>query len=134
MDPGSADKTARGRHCGRKVTGYHAGLNHRVHLFLIDFENPVQAVGQDNDGVGTVWDGPAAQVRPGTADSNGDAFLIAFLDQRPKLVRACGTDDKARNDRRQDCRVIRVVLAIRLARQDILPADDLLDFLNERKA
>ena len=127
-------KQPSGRHCGRKVTGYHAGLNHRIHLFLIDFENPVQAVGQDNDSVGTVGDGPAAQVRPGTADSDGDAFLIAFLDQRPKLVRACGTDDKARNDRRQDCRVIRVVLAIRLARQDILPADDLLDFLNERKA
>ena len=123
-----------GRHGVGQIGGDDAGLDNGVQVGRIDFKNPGQAVGQNDDGIGLVGDGAAGQVGTGAANGHGNAVVIQLLDALSELFRRRGAHHKGGNHRLQHGGIVRVALPICFGGKDVFLAEHCLEIFHQRLA
>ena len=116
---------------GGELGGDDAGFDHGVQVFLVDFDDLVQALRQDDHGLVRVGNRAAAEVGARAAYGHGQAVGVAAFDQGAELFGGGGTQNEAGNDGRQHGGVVGVALPVRFAGEDVLFADEVFEFLDE---
>ena len=109
-----------------------AGLDHGVKVVAVDFKDAVEAVGQDDNGVGLVRNGAAGEVGAGTSDGHRHAFAVEAGNAFAELLDVGGTDNEGGNHGPKDGRVKRVGVAVDFGREHVFRAEELLEIFDER--
>ena len=115
-----------GLHRRRQFGRHHAGLHPRVHVGLVDLQDPVEAVG-DDDHAARVGDGSAGKIGAGAAHRQGQPVLVAEPDGRAQGLGGGGTEGRTGHGGLQHRRVIGISNEIGLVGEDVFGTDDLLE-------
>ena len=113
-----------------ELGGDHAGFDHGVHVFLVDFDDTVQAVGQDHHAAG-MGNGAAGEVGTRSAHSQGQAVLVAQPGDLAQGFAGFGPDDQGGHDGVEDGCIVGIRVAVGFAGHDVLGSGDGFKILDE---